>query len=123
MTTKANGRAIAQQHTQKRRRSRLNSAICVALLLLAILPVALTGCAGPAPQDASDGAPQEIREEIIPEEGAPTSYGLAISLYNTQRFIDYYNSIALTPEQEKVRRDALSPLKAPCCDDNSMYTC
>ncbi len=123
MTQNANGRAMRHQHAQTLGRCRLNSAISVALLLLAILPVAATGCSGPASQNASQGAPQEIREEIIPEEGDPTGYGLPISLNNTQRFIDYYNSITLTPEQERVKRDALSPLKAPCCDDNSMYTC
>jgi len=123
MTTKTNGRATSQQQPEAWRRSRLNSAICVALLLLAILPVAATGCAGSAVQNARHGLTQEIREEIIPEEGDPTGYGLPISLSNTQRFIDYQDSITLTPEQERLKRDALGPLKAPCCDDNSMYTC
>ena len=65
----------------------------------------------------------EIRAEIIPREGAQTSYGIPLSLNNTRRFIDYYNVAALTPEQENTMRDALLPLKAPCCDDNSMATC
>lgn len=65
----------------------------------------------------------EIRAEIIPVEGAQPSYGIPLSLNKTQRFIDYYNAAALTPEQEKTMRDALLPLKAPCCDDNSMATC
>ncbi|UCC77909.1 MAG: hypothetical protein JSW37_05965 [Anaerolineales bacterium] len=123
MTTKTNGRATLQQQVQTLRRPRLSAAICLASLLLAILPIAATGCAGPAVQNASQGVLQEIREEIIPEMGDPTGYGLPISLNNTQRFIDYHDSITLTPEQETVKRDALSSLKAPCCDDNSMYTC
>ncbi len=123
MTTKTHGRATLRQQVQTLRRPRLSSAICPAWLLLAILLVSATGCAGTPPRDASQGAPQEIREEIIPEVGDPTGYGLPISLNNTQRFIDYHDSITLTPEQATVKRDALSSLKAPCCDDNSMYTC
>lgn len=65
----------------------------------------------------------EIRAEIIPVEGAQTPYGIPLSLDNTPRFIDYYNTAALTPEQENTMRDALLPLRAPCCDDNSMATC
>lgn len=42
---------------------------------------------------------------------------------DTQEFIDYYNSIQLTPEQELVKRRALSRIPAPCCSDNSAYTC
>lgn len=41
----------------------------------------------------------------------------------TKEFIGYYNSIKLTPEQELVKRQALSEIKAPCCSDNSAYTC
>ena len=42
---------------------------------------------------------------------------------NTKEFIGFYNSIELTPEQELVKRKALSAIKAPCCSDNSAYTC
>lgn len=38
-------------------------------------------------------------------------------------FISYYDSITLTPEQEKIKSDALSSIPAPCCDDYSMLTC
>lgn len=31
--------------------------------------------------------------------------------------------IELTEEQEKVMKDALEPMPAPCCSDNSAYTC
>jgi len=65
----------------------------------------------------------EITAEIIPAEGTETSYGIPLSLHNTRRFLDYYSAAALTPEQDKAMRDALLPLRAPCCDDNSMATC
>jgi hypothetical protein len=41
----------------------------------------------------------------------------------TREFIGYNTSIKLTPEQELVKRKALSAIKAPCCSDNSAYTC
>lgn len=40
-----------------------------------------------------------------------------------KEFIGYYNSIQLTPEQQLVKRQALSRIPAPCCSDNSAYTC
>lgn len=42
---------------------------------------------------------------------------------HTREFIDYYNTIELTPEQELVKREALSRIPAPCCSDNTAYTC
>jgi hypothetical protein len=41
----------------------------------------------------------------------------------TRTFIEYYKTIRLTPEQEKVKAAALSPLKAVCCKDFSALTC
>ncbi len=41
----------------------------------------------------------------------------------TREFIGYNESIKLTPEQELIKREALSRIKAPCCSDNSAYTC
>ena len=41
----------------------------------------------------------------------------------TRKFIEYYKTIRLTPEQEKVKTAALSPLKAVCCKDFSALTC
>jgi hypothetical protein len=40
-----------------------------------------------------------------------------------REFAGYYQSIQLTPEQEAVKKEALSAIPAPCCSDNSMYTC
>jgi len=41
----------------------------------------------------------------------------------TEEFLRYEREIQLTPAQEKVKRDALLPLPAPCCSENSAYTC
>jgi hypothetical protein len=40
-----------------------------------------------------------------------------------REFVGYYQSIQLTPEQEAVKKEALSALPAPCCSDNTAYTC
>ncbi|MEE8329012.1 MAG: hypothetical protein V3R54_03675 [Thermodesulfovibrionia bacterium] len=39
------------------------------------------------------------------------------------KYIGYYKSIKLTPEQEKIKVTGLSSIPAPCCSDNSMATC
>ena len=41
----------------------------------------------------------------------------------SEEFARYNKSIVLTPEQEAVRRRALSALPAPCCNDKTAYTC
>jgi len=41
----------------------------------------------------------------------------------TQEFIGYESSIQLTPEQEAIKKEALEALPAPCCNDNTAYTC
>lgn len=41
----------------------------------------------------------------------------------TREFIGYQQSIQLTAEQEAVKREALEALPAPCCSDNTAYTC
>jgi hypothetical protein len=37
--------------------------------------------------------------------------------------MEWYRTIKLTPQQEAVKKAALEPLPAPCCADNSAYTC
>jgi hypothetical protein len=102
---------------------RSKKVLYVALPLLATALLILGGCGASQPEQAGVVTPEGIAAEIIPQEGDSTSYGLPIALTNTQRFIDYYDSITLTPAQESIRREALLPLKAPCCDDNSMHDC
>lgn len=41
----------------------------------------------------------------------------------TQEFIDYNSSIALSEDEEEVKRSALEAIPAPCCSDNSAYVC
>ena len=38
-------------------------------------------------------------------------------------FIGYNSSIELTPDQEKVKKEALDAVPAPCCNDNTANTC
>lgn len=42
---------------------------------------------------------------------------------STRQFIDWDLSITLTPEQEAIKKEALTALPAPCCSDNTAYTC
>ncbi len=95
----------------------------VLTLLLALALFAASGCASSQPRPVRSVTPDQVRAEIIPKEGEPTSYGIPLSVENTQQFIDFYNSITLTAEQEQVKQDALTALRAPCCDDNTMYDC
>jgi hypothetical protein len=41
----------------------------------------------------------------------------------TERFIRYFQTIELTPEQERIKVEALSTIPAPCCADNPLATC
>ena len=41
----------------------------------------------------------------------------------TKRFIEYYQSIRLTAEQERVKVEALASIPAPCCSENPLATC
>lgn len=59
----------------------------------------------------------------FPQEGDATSYGMPLSIQNGALFLGYYKQYSLTPEQEAIKKEALSSMVAPCCDDNTMYTC
>ncbi|HEY4492378.1 MAG TPA: hypothetical protein VI958_10305 [Acidobacteriota bacterium] len=41
----------------------------------------------------------------------------------TKEFIGYYQTIQLTADQEKSKKEALSGIPAPCCSDFSIATC
>lgn len=41
----------------------------------------------------------------------------------TVEFMRYNDTIQLTPAQEAVKKEALSAIPAPCCSDNTSYTC
>lgn len=41
----------------------------------------------------------------------------------TRQFVRWEQDIELTPEQERIRVEALSAIPAPCCSDNTAATC
>ena len=41
----------------------------------------------------------------------------------SRQFMDWEQTIRLTPEQEAIKKQALGAMPAPCCSDNSAYTC
>lgn len=41
----------------------------------------------------------------------------------TQQFMEWHKTIKLTPRQEAIKKAALTALPAPCCSDNTAYTC
>ena len=107
--------------TLKRRIRSVVSASVGLLLISGIVMVSLA-CGSPREQQGLDPAMQ-VWSEIVPEEGTETSYGISLSLDNTQQFIDWHNSIELSAEQLAIRDMALSSQVAPCCDEYPMSTC
>ena len=91
------------------------------LLILSIAMV-LSACGSP-PEPQGVDPTARIWSDIIPEEGTATNYGISLSLENTQQFIDWYNSIELSAEEQAIRDEALSSQVAPCCDEYPMSTC
>ena len=53
--------------------------------------------------------------------------GVSVRFYDAQKqsqeFIGYYQSITLNAQQEAIKKRALSTIPAPCCSENSIYTC
>ena len=41
----------------------------------------------------------------------------------SRQFMQWYAEIRLSKAQEAVKKAALDPIPAPCCSDNSAYTC
>lgn len=81
--------------------TKIRATFVTALFMAAIVPAFLS-CAA-----AVEGSQFEFTE---PERDA-------------KRFIAWEAEIKLTQEQEQVMKDALVPMPAPCCSDNSAYTC
>ena len=115
-------RKTSRRHTAGKSQGKKGLYVVVPLVALALLVGGLW-LLNNRRQPANAATPEEVAAEIIPQKDSPTTYGIPLSLDNTQQFIDYYNATTLTPEQESIMREALLPLKAPCCDDNSMATC
>jgi hypothetical protein len=103
----------------------------------------LYGCADPPPvekpREDSVAVVQSVepsRAEPVHEHGshlpsqqqaAKSQSGAAIAFTDaraqTKQFIGYYRSIKLTPEQERIKVEALSALAAPCCSKFTLATC
>ena len=89
---------------------------------------AATAPAAPATTPPSGAALAVSRTAATPaastavsgDPGAPTFTG---TRDETERFIGYYQAIQLTPEQERIKVEALSTIPAPCCADNPLATC
>jgi hypothetical protein len=109
----------------------------VLFITVLIGAVTVVSCGKPAEQISTEVVSEEgtaIREEwlnpvervwaeVVPEEGTATRYGIPLSLDDAQQFIDWYNSIELSAEEEWIRDAVLDPLVAPCCDDYPMSSC
>ena len=85
----------------------------------------------PVPSAAAPhpGAPAEVTSfPITLPVAAPAAAPVANVAFSgtrdeTERFIAYYQSIPLTPEQELVKVEALASIPAPCCSNNPLATC
>ncbi len=84
--------------------------------------VLFAGCGNSLVKEKSNPV-ERTWTEIIPEEGTTTTYGIPLSLDNTQRFIDWFNTIELSDDEQMLRDVALGTLVAPCCDDYPMSEC
>jgi len=99
-------------------RPRISSRTPIALAIAAALALAgsFAGTAGAGEQTAKT----KPHQTAAAGKGGPTFTG---ERAETERFIAWERDIELTPEQEKVRVAALTPLPAPCCKDFSAATC
>ncbi|MFC1862120.1 hypothetical protein ACFLT4_07840 [Chloroflexota bacterium] len=75
------------------------------------------------PEEKKLNPAESIWAKIIPEKGTPTEYEIPLLLENTQEFINWYNSIGLSADEQMIRDTALSQLVAPCCDEYTIDTC
>lgn len=81
----------------------------------------------------------KCRREIVPHRyffavvlalafaASSCSIGHALEFENvekqTRQFIEWERTIKLTPAQEAIKKEALGAMPAPCCSNNSAYTC
>jgi hypothetical protein len=76
-----------------------------------------------AHSEHADAAPQLMLPVSASGAGAPTAGAFTGSLDEIKGFIALYHSIHLTPEQERLKVEALSTMSAPCCKKYSLATC
>ena len=91
-----------------RRTDRLRLHAIAAVLLVGVFAAWGCGNSPPAPVAAAAAGDD------------PVATLLALPM---ERLIAYDAEIVLTPEQEEIKRAALTPIPAPCCSDRSAYTC
>ncbi|HSK75369.1 MAG TPA: CusA/CzcA family heavy metal efflux RND transporter [Thermoanaerobaculia bacterium] len=94
------------------------AALFLALTFAALSALGLTACAQPEP--AHEAAAVRTPAAVPVANPAQPARDMKTEAV---RYIEYYNSIRLTPEQEKVKNDALTKIPAPCCSENSIATC
>jgi len=111
--------------------------VCALIVLLLISAMTVVGCGKPAERIPAETVTEEgtanreeplnlaerIWENVVPQGGTATTYGIPLSLENTQQFIDWHNSLELSAEEQSIRDAALDPLVAPCCDSYPMTSC
>ena len=101
---------------------------------LALLLLTLTACGGDCHEAVSvaEPAPETAPAPVVVEPVVPAPQPqVALASMKPARdmraeaakYIGYYNSYKLTPEQAAIKTDALSRMPAPCCSDNTMATC
>lgn len=106
-----------------KRRSKVVLLLVVVLVVVLIAVIASSSCCDVSLEPNGSNTVAQTWSEIIPEEGTETGYGVPLSLDNTQQFIDWYDSIQLSTEEQVIREEALSSQVAPCCDKYPMSTC
>ena len=88
------------------------------VLCFAIGGAAELSCEDPAATELL----RELYVQLIPFPGTQTTYGIPISLWNVKRFISWYNSITLAPQEAALLRQALAELPVPPCGHASILT-
>ena len=71
----------------------------------------------------SAGTAPVANKTAVQPPGRPSAVTFTGTRAETETFIRYYKTIHLTPQQERVKIQALSALRAPCCSENPLSTC
>ena len=82
----------------------------------------------PQPVPVAQGADHAAPALVLPVKAPMTTVGAGPdaftgSLDEVKTFIGFYHSIHLSPEQERLKVEALSAMPAPCCSKYSLATC
>ncbi len=63
------------------------------------------------------------RPAATPRKGGSAPLALREVRARAEKYIDYWSAISLTPEQARVKAEALNAIPAPCCSDYTTLTC